>query len=114
MGSINQNLVLLALALAALAIAPAISHARLSLAPQDCWNNIDKVDGCQKEIFSSYGKTEGDIHIFSSCCKAILDTPRRCRLWILGGRRFDPEFAAGVLQFCGATRAVPSPMYNVR
>lgn len=122
MGSVQQKLLLLTLAIAVMASTLAFARLNdwdpltrspesawlydrnpLTRSPESekCWKHIKRVDGCQHELFAAFGQDKLDqIFLSFKCCQAIQRLPRRCGIWIFGGRAFVPSFATNVHEYC--------------
>lgn len=129
MGSIQQKLIILVLTLAfaIMASTPALGALSYEILEPDrrflrnpltvfpeankCWNYINRVEGCQHEIFTAFGKGRDKMHVTPKCCKAIRMLPKSCAIWILGGRSFIPSSAYNVYDYCGSRR-VTAPSIN--
>lgn len=137
MGSVQQKLLLLTLLIAVMASTPVFAwlddqdpltrspeSARLyyrnplSRSPESerCWKHIKRVEGCQHELFSAFGQDKLDqIFLSFKCCQAIQRLPRRCGIWIFGGRAFVPSFATNVHEYCaliGVNTPRPSMVHH--
>ncbi|XVE57485.1 hypothetical protein DITRI_Ditri04bG0094600 [Diplodiscus trichospermus] len=113
-----QRTIVLFLSLAfVIAITPAFSVVEwdekyfLPYYPSLCWERINKVDGCQHEIYASY--VENKINLSPKCCELIQGLPHRCKFWIFLPGSFTPEFGNQVKGFCATLGITPPPSYRI-
>ena len=115
MGSFQQTLVLFLALAFAIAITPAFSvvgwEERYMPNPMLCWEQINKADGCQHEIYASL--VEKKISLSLQCCEAIQGLSHKCDIWIFTRGRFTPEFGNQVKFFCAKLGITLPPSYRV-
>ncbi|XWS49223.1 hypothetical protein CRYUN_Cryun13aG0145400 [Craigia yunnanensis] len=115
MGSFQQTLVLILILAFSIAITPAFSvlgwDERYMPNRRLCWEQINKADGCQHEIYASL--VEKKINLSRECCEAIQGLSHRCKIWIFTRGRFTPEFGNQVKGFCATLGITLPPSYHV-
>ncbi|XVE65250.1 hypothetical protein DITRI_Ditri07aG0165900 [Diplodiscus trichospermus] len=99
----------------ATAITPAFSvlgwEERYMPNPKLCWDQINKADGCEHEIYASL--VEKNINLSPECCEAIQGLSHKCKVWIFNHERFTSTFGNQVKGFCAGFGVTLPPSYRI-